>query len=271
MKKPLLLTLVCFLSISTYAQTYIGLTGGLAAAKTNITEEAEMMFTGATSFKVERVTSLYYGAILSNGLGTNGRINLQAGFNVVTKGYESNASYLGAIEEGTSERDYTIKTFEIPLTLRIVIGRPNRGIDPYLIGGGYLGINREAHLSGEDRITDLATGEETYKVTYKNVDPIKPYDENDLAGSSMLVNNNFLSSQKDLGLIYGGGFAFNLGGPKLFIEAKSSKGFKSVFMDMNGDETNPKVENKVFYVSLGLLVPIFNRAAAAEAERRADD
>ncbi len=263
MKTTLLLAFAFLTSVGSYGQTYIGVTGGLNASKTNIDEQTETMITGASSYEVNRVINGYYGVILSNGLGTKGRLNLQTGFNVITKGYGVEIEYTAPGVKNEIERNYAIRNFEIPLMFRLVLGRPNRGIDPYLIGGGYLGIIRKAKGIYNEELTIIhpGPGMDPIVVTTEYDEQYKPYNGDDLAGSNMFHNGMFLSSQKDLGLVYGGGFAFNLGGgPKLFIEAKASRSFnnRSIYMDVNGNASDPKVGNRVFYLSTGLLIPIFS-------------
>lgn len=263
MKKIVLLVLsLTSLTSLSYGQTCIGLTGGLNLSKATIDERTEMLFTGANSFDVNRTANGFYGFSLSNGLGTRGRLNLQAGFNVITKGYATKAVYEdpGLGIRLTTERRYAIKNFEIPVTFRLVLGKPNVGIDPYLVGGGYLGIVRKAHVNYKDTQEDLNNGTST---TSENDSDHKPFNADDLSSNNAFANGLFLTDYKDWGYVYGGGFAFNLGGaaggPKFFIEAKASSSFKSrsVFVDMNGNPSDPKVRNKVFYLSAGLMFPIF--------------
>jgi len=264
MKKLLLLTISALVFHSSFSQTYIGLLGGITASKTNIDEQTETLLKGFSSYKVERFAGIHYGVLVSNGLGTRGKLNLQTGFNVVQKGY---AVEFGVDEPSvgafTFERDYNIQYYEIPLLARLVLGKAERKIDPYVIGGIYAGIAKKAQVTYEASYFDYNTG--VTDILDESTSDHLPYNKDDLEASNIFMNGKFLSDKRDMGYTFGGGFAFNLGRPKLFIEAKSSRSFKSksIFKDYDGAVSNPKIQNNTFYVSLGLMFSISKPKQAA--------
>jgi len=249
--KKIIFLLTFLASQVSVAQTYLGFSGGLASSKVSIDEPTETLIGGFTNFNVERVVGTNYGIILSNGFGTNGKVMIQTGFNFLTKGYavEFEEAVLGG--KSIFERDYYFNCYEIPLQLRLVLGKAERGIDPYIIGGLYGSYARKANveqvLSFFDETTFVTTEVDKFETNHV------PYDKDDLLGG-ILPSGLFISDKIDLGYTFGGGFAFNIGSPKLFIEAKTNRSFnsRSVLVDLEGKNPQKSVRNNSFYISVGV-------------------
>ncbi len=141
-------------------------------------------------------------------------ISLQPAYSNLKYGYSSTFEWTDADNPENSlslnyDHEQSLNYLETPLLVRYSFGRTK--IRPYVQGGGFYGLLLNANKSVKTTGIDRASG-----------------GENEFNGGvqSTTVTSLYLKSQ--VGLIGGGGLAFNFGGIMVAVNANYKKGFNNI-------------------------------------------
>jgi hypothetical protein len=220
------LIFVSFLMNVSYAQTNLGVIGGVNLANFDIED-------GEDEIDLSSRTTFGFGGIFELNFGENVSLVFQPMY--LQKGakttFEETDPFIGTIKIDGS---FKIAYLELPALLKVALGTGSAR--PYLLAGPSVGFNLSSKLSASSEIDDLSFEIET------DIDEI--------------------IESIDFGFQFGGGIMFPLGNNTIFFEGKYALGLSDILkdgtIDLEDEETEfeGKLKTKGILIMGGISIPL---------------